>query len=83
MLLKKKEGWMQVEEIEEFMLGEGVDKTGVGTKILTCNCTMNVIVDNHSKLFGLHILPPSLHMSFGPLPIATSQVSPHILYYLL
>ncbi|CAK9322390.1 unnamed protein product [Citrullus colocynthis] len=64
---------VKVGEIEEFMLGEGVDKTGVGTKILTCNCTMNVIVDNHSKLFGLHILPPSIHMSFGPLPIATSQ----------
>ncbi|KGN58592.1 uncharacterized protein LOC101209149 [Cucumis sativus] len=64
---------VKVGEIEEFMLGEGVDKTGVGTKILTCNCTMDVIVDNHSKLFGLHILPPSLHMSFGPLPIAASQ----------
>ncbi|XP_022152674.1 uncharacterized protein LOC111020336 [Momordica charantia] len=59
--------------VEEFMLGEGVDKTGVGTKILTCNFTMDVTVDNNSKLFGLHILPPSLHISFGPLPIATSQ----------
>ncbi|XP_022934269.1 uncharacterized protein LOC111441481 [Cucurbita moschata] len=64
---------VKVREVDEFMLGEGVDKTGVGTKILTCNCTMDVIVDNYSKLFALHILPPSLHMSFGPLPIATSQ----------
>ncbi|KAF5752657.1 Delta-latroinsectotoxin-Lt1a [Tripterygium wilfordii] len=59
----------------EFVLGEGVDTSGVATKILTCNCSMHLLVDNKSKLFGLHIHPPILDLSFTHLHLAISHGS--------
>lgn len=59
---------MQMAGIKEFELGEGVDGSGVTTKILTCNCSMDLVIENKSKLFGLHIQPPLLQMFFGSLP---------------
>nr|XP_004499931.1 uncharacterized protein LOC101504502 isoform X2 [Cicer arietinum] len=71
--------WLQVSwrimiaRIPEFKLGEGVDRTGVTTKILTCNCSMNLIVENESRFFGLHIRPPLMDMKFSILPFAFSN----------
>ncbi|KAF5194982.1 delta-latroinsectotoxin-Lt1a protein, partial [Thalictrum thalictroides] len=59
--------------IPQFGLGEGVDQSGVTTKILTCNSTMDLNVDNKSKLFGLHIHTSVIQMSFGPVVFANSQ----------
>ncbi|RVX02857.1 hypothetical protein VitviT2T_020595 [Vitis vinifera] len=59
--------------IRQFGLGEGVDASGVTTKILTCNCSMALMVDNKSKLFGLHIHPPLVEISFDHHPFATSH----------
>ncbi|CAA2977835.1 Hypothetical predicted protein [Olea europaea subsp. europaea] len=59
--------------ISPFGLGEGVDTSGVTTKMLTCNCSMDLIIDNKSKLFGLHIHNPALKMFFGKLPFAMSR----------
>ncbi|KAF2319533.1 hypothetical protein GH714_016831 [Hevea brasiliensis] len=61
--------------IQQFELGEGVDGTGVTTKILTCNSSMDLLIENKSKLFGLHIQPPLLEMFFGRLPFAMSRGS--------
>lgn len=61
--------------IQQFGLGEGVDGTGVTTKILSCNCSMNLLIENKSKLFGLHLQPPLMEMFFGRLPFAMSRVS--------
>ncbi|XP_057989765.1 uncharacterized protein LOC110656839 isoform X3 [Hevea brasiliensis] len=61
--------------IQQFELGEGVDGTGVTTKILTCNSSMDLIIENKSKLFGLHIQPPLLEMFFGRLPFAMSRLA--------
>jgi hypothetical protein len=66
---------MQIAGIGQFVLGEGVDASGVATKILTCNCSINLVTENKSKLFGLHIQPITLEMSFGRLPFAMSYVS--------
>ncbi|XP_042511141.1 uncharacterized protein LOC122086416 [Macadamia integrifolia] len=59
--------------IQEFGLGEGVDGSGVTTNILTCNCSMKLQIDNKSKLFGLHIQPPIIDMSFGRFIFASSE----------
>lgn len=59
--------------IHQFGLGEGVDSTGVATKMLTCNCSIDLIIDNKSKLFGLYIHPPIIEMSFGRFPFASSH----------
>ncbi|PPS02084.1 hypothetical protein GOBAR_AA18575 [Gossypium barbadense] len=64
---------MQVARVGEFGLGEGVDGSGVTTKILTCNCSVDLLVENKSKLFGLHILPPTMDLFFGRLPFAISH----------
>ncbi|KAK3017305.1 hypothetical protein RJ639_006904 [Escallonia herrerae] len=64
---------LMIGRIHQFRLGEGVDASGVATKILTCNCSMDLVIDNNSQIFGLHIDPPALAMSFGNLPLATSH----------
>ncbi|KAA3469534.1 delta-latroinsectotoxin-Lt1a protein [Gossypium australe] len=64
---------MQVARVGEFGLGEGVDGSGVTTKILTCNCSVDLLVENKSKLFGLHIHPPTMDLFFGRLPFAISH----------
>jgi hypothetical protein len=66
---------MQMAGIRQFGLGEGVDGSGVTTKILTCNCSIDLLIENKSKLFGLHVQPPILEMSFGHLRFAMSRVS--------
>lgn len=62
--------------MREFKLGEGVDRSGVSTKILSCNCSINLGILNKSKFFRLHIHPPLIHMSFTVLPFAFSHVRP-------
>ncbi|XP_054793784.1 uncharacterized protein LOC129299349 isoform X2 [Prosopis cineraria] len=64
---------LEIEGVREFKLGEGVDRSGVSTKILNCNCSINLGVLNKSKFFRLHIHPPLLHMSFSLLPFALSH----------
>nr|XP_043612169.1 uncharacterized protein LOC122583860 [Erigeron canadensis] len=64
---------IKIERINEFQLGEGVDNTGVTTKFLTCNCTMNLLIHIKSRLYGLHIHPVVLTWSFNNVPFATSM----------
>ncbi|KAJ1422179.1 thiamine diphosphate-binding fold [Sesbania bispinosa] len=64
---------LEIARFQEFKLGEGVDITGVTTKILTCNCSMNLIIENKSRFFGLHIRPPIMDMKFSILPFAFSN----------
>ncbi|XAR63444.1 hypothetical protein NMG60_11023381 [Bertholletia excelsa] len=59
--------------IRQFGLGEGVDSSGVTTKILTCNCSMDLVVENKSKLFGLHVHPPIMEMFYANFPLAISS----------
>lgn len=63
----------QIGRINQFILQEGVDSHGVTTMLLTFNCTPNLIVDNKSNVFGLHIHPPSLKFFFGPLNFAKDE----------
>ncbi|GAB4832594.1 hypothetical protein Ancab_006609 [Ancistrocladus abbreviatus] len=64
---------VKVTSIQEFELGEGVDASGVATNILTFNCSMEVIIDNKSKVFGLHMLSPTMETSFGNFVFARSH----------
>lgn len=65
---------LQMAGVKQFELGEGIDNSGVITKILTCNCSLHLDIENKSKLFGLHIHPPTIDMSFGRVDFASSQV---------
>ncbi|KAK7401244.1 hypothetical protein VNO78_12575 [Psophocarpus tetragonolobus] len=64
---------VEIARFTEFKLAEGVDRTGVTTKILNCNCSLNLIIENKSRLFGLHIRPPTMDMKFSNLPFASSN----------
>ncbi|KAF7049985.1 hypothetical protein CFC21_058413 [Triticum aestivum] len=70
----------KVGKVERFSLGEGLDGSGVITSFLNCNCSVEMAVENHSKVFSLHLLPPLLDMSFGHFTFATSQQGegPHV-----
>ncbi|KAG9449441.1 hypothetical protein H6P81_009406 [Aristolochia fimbriata] len=68
--------YVKVSEIREFALGEGIDGSGVGTKMLTSNCSIDLEIDNRSKFFGLNIRPPLIDMAFGRLTLATTQGPP-------
>ncbi|XP_039117953.1 uncharacterized protein LOC120253782 [Dioscorea cayenensis subsp. rotundata] len=70
----------QISRVKHFNLGEGLDMTGVVTKILTCNSSVDVEIDNKSKLFGLHVYPVTIHMAFGRLIFATSSQEGEELY---
>ena len=61
--------------MNQFQLGEGVDNTGVTTKFLTCNCSINLLVNIKSSVYGLHINPVVSSLSFNNIPFATSMVS--------
>ncbi|XP_047951299.1 uncharacterized protein LOC125196726 isoform X2 [Salvia hispanica] len=64
---------LKVAGVRQFRLGEGVDASGVTTKLLSCNFSIDFIIDNQSKLFSLHIHPPIIKLIFGRLTFATSQ----------
>ncbi|KAK4379681.1 hypothetical protein RND71_001543 [Anisodus tanguticus] len=64
---------LKITGVREFGLREGVDGTGVNTKMLTCNCSMSLQIDNKSKLFGLYIHPPAMEMNFVGLPFILAQ----------
>ncbi|KAJ9558272.1 hypothetical protein OSB04_012886 [Centaurea solstitialis] len=63
---------LKIERMSEFQLAEGVDNTGVTTKFLTCNCSINLLVNIKSNLYGLHIHPLATTLSFNNIPLATS-----------
>uniref|UniRef100_A0A1J3HY16 Late embryogenesis abundant protein LEA-2 subgroup domain-containing protein n=1 Tax=Noccaea caerulescens TaxID=107243 RepID=A0A1J3HY16_NOCCA len=64
---------LRIGRLNQFLLEEGVDSHGVSSMFLTCNCSTELIVDNKSNVFGLHIHPPSIKFFFGPLNFAKAQ----------
>jgi hypothetical protein len=63
----------RVGRVQRFALGEGLDASGVETSFLNCNSSVDMVVENHSKVFTLRVHPPLLEMSFGRFVFATSQ----------
>ncbi|CAN6454123.1 unnamed protein product [Victoria cruziana] len=59
--------------VRGFRLGEGVDKSGVPTKILRINCSVDLEVDNKSRVFGLHLQQTTLQLAFQSFNLAISH----------
>ncbi|KAL1811641.1 hypothetical protein ACET3Z_021706 [Daucus carota] len=72
---------IKIAGIREFGLGEGVDASGVTTKLLTSNFSIRLVIDNKSKLFGLHIRPPILSISYTNLPPFAISVGQELYAY--
>ncbi|WVZ49856.1 hypothetical protein U9M48_001179 [Paspalum notatum var. saurae] len=61
-----------VGKVQRFALGEGLDGSGVETSFLNCNSSVDMVIDNYSKVFTLRVGPPQLQMSFGRFVLAIS-----------
>ena len=67
-----------VGKVQRFALGDGLDGSGVETSFLNCNSSVDMVIDNYSKVFTLRVGPPQLQMSFGRFVLAISQASTSI-----
>ncbi|KAM0913601.1 hypothetical protein ACQ4PT_012037 [Festuca glaucescens] len=54
--------------------GEGVDHTGVPTKLVTVHCLLKIDVDNPSTMFGIHVSSSSMQLMYSQIPIANGQL---------
>lgn len=64
---------VKVIKVNQFELTEGVDLTGVATNFLSCNISLTTIIDNRSKVFGIHILSPVVDIHFDRVSFIISQ----------
>eukprot|EP01018_Ginkgo_biloba_P032688 Gb_38619 [translate_table: standard] len=58
---------------QEFRVAEGSDKSGVPTKVFSCNCNVTFDLDNRSEFFGVHLRPAHITMTFADLTVATGH----------
>lgn len=63
----------RIGKVQRFALGEGLDGSGVETSFLNCNSSVDMVIDNYSKVFTLRVGTPQLEMSFGRFVFAISQ----------
>ncbi|RVW96327.1 hypothetical protein CK203_020739 [Vitis vinifera] len=57
----------------QFLLGEGLDATGVPTKMLTANCSMKMSVYNPATFFGIHVSSTSVNLMYAQITAASGQ----------
>jgi len=60
--------------VHNFYAGEGTDRTGVPTKLVTLNCSLAMSVHNPSTMFGIHVSSSSIRLMYSEIAIATGQV---------
>lgn len=60
--------------MENFYAGEGTDGTGVPTKFVTMNCSLEIDVHNPSTMFGIRVSSTSIQLYYSQIPIASGQV---------
>ena len=65
---------MQSLRVENFYAGEGTDGTGVPTKFVTMNCSLEIDVHNPSTMSGIHVSSTSIQLYYSQIPIASGQV---------
>lgn len=61
--------------LHSFYYGEGIDRTGVATKILSFNSSVKVIIDDSpAPYFGIHVSSSTFKLTFSAFTLATGQV---------
>lgn len=60
--------------VHNFDFGEGSDRTGVPTKILTVNCSMVISVYNLATFFGIHVSSTPVNLMHSEITATTGQV---------
>jgi hypothetical protein len=67
--------FLQSLTVGNFYAGEGIDRTGVPTKLVTMNCSLQINVHNPSTMFGIHVSSTSIQILFSQIAIANGQVA--------
>ncbi|XP_052200348.1 uncharacterized protein LOC127806849 [Diospyros lotus] len=60
--------------VNNFYFGQGLDYTGVPTKLLTVNCSMKMVIYNPSTYFGIHVRFTPVDLFYSEIKIATGQL---------
>ncbi|KAL6627140.1 hypothetical protein ACP70R_030866 [Stipagrostis hirtigluma subsp. patula] len=60
--------------VHNFYAGEGTDRTGVPTKLVTLNCSLNINVHNPSTMFGIHVSSGPIRLMYSEIAIANGQL---------
>ncbi|OEL31839.1 hypothetical protein BAE44_0007142 [Dichanthelium oligosanthes] len=60
--------------VHNFYAGEGTDRTGVPTKLVTLNCSLKIYVHNPSTMFGIHVSSSSIRLMYSEIEIANGQL---------
>ena len=60
--------------VHNFYAGQGTDRTGVPTKLVTLNCSLKINVHNPSTMFGIHVSSSSIRLMYSEIAVANGQV---------
>ncbi|KAL0925315.1 hypothetical protein M5K25_003636 [Dendrobium thyrsiflorum] len=60
--------------MDDFYPGEGLDSTGVPTKLVTANCSLKINVHNPASTFGIHVTSSPINLKYLDIVIATGQL---------
>ena len=60
--------------VHNFLFGEGLDLTGVPTKMLTVNCSVRMTVHNPATFFGIHVSSKAVNLMYSEMTVATGEV---------
>ncbi|KAJ1281878.1 hypothetical protein BS78_03G007300 [Paspalum vaginatum] len=60
--------------VHRFYAGQGTDRTGVPTKLVTLNCSLEINVHNPSTTFGIHVSSSSIRITYSEIAIANGQL---------
>ena len=60
--------------VHNLYVGEGLDFTGVPTKMLTVNVTLRMSIYNPATFFGIHVHSTPINLVFSDITIATGEV---------
>ncbi|EOA31951.1 hypothetical protein CARUB_v10015193mg, partial [Capsella rubella] len=60
--------------LHSFYYGEGIDRTGVATKILSFNSSVKVTIHSPAPYFGIHVSSSTFKLTFSTFTLATGQL---------
>ncbi|XP_027069095.1 uncharacterized protein LOC113776396 [Coffea eugenioides] len=60
--------------VHNFYLGQGSDRTGVPTKLLTVNCTATMSIHNPATFFGIYVGSKMVDLMYFEMTVATGEL---------
>ncbi|KAK6126890.1 hypothetical protein DH2020_039366 [Rehmannia glutinosa] len=60
-------------KVQNLYFGEGSDHTGVPTKLISVNCSANLVIYNPAKVFGIHVTSHTANLLYAQITVATVE----------